>query len=246
MAVAAGAAWIALDTEAAIAACHAFEVTAEPATVAEGAVVQVTVSRDGAVGTSQIDVETIDGTARGGSDYDAVARRTISFTNETSQTFPIQTKDDSDREPAETFRIHLSDPGGCTVNPNFRVGPDATVTIGANDEAAAPTTTRGGATTTAGRPGTTGPTPSTAPPGAAADLGSTTAPPTLPPTPGDTADANGGVSTTRDEDQIALSEDDDSGGVGTVAIIVALGVAAALGGAGWWTWQRRRVTPLEP
>ena len=133
LAIVAGAAWIALDSEATSAACHAFEVTAEPATVDEGGAVQVTVSRDGAVGTSQIDVETIDGTARGGADYEPVARRTISFTNETSQAFPIQTKEDADRESAETFRIHLSNPGGCTVNPNFSVGPDATVTIGASD-----------------------------------------------------------------------------------------------------------------
>lgn len=202
-------------------------------------------SRDAAVGPSQIDVETIDGTARGGTDYDAVARRTIAFTNETTQTFAIQTKDDSEPESAETFRIHLSNPGGCTVNPNFSVGPDATVTIAANDEATGPTTTRGSAATT-GRPGTTNPSPSTAPPGATADLGSTTAPPTLPPTPGDTADTASGVSTTRDQDQIALSEDDDGGGVGTAAVVVALVVAAALGVAGWWTWQRRRVTPLEP
>ncbi len=243
LAVVAGAAWIGLDTQAAIAACHAFEITADPATVAEGAAVRVTVSRDAAVGPSQIDVETIDGTARGGADYDAVARRTIAFTNETSQTFPVQTKDDSDRESAETFRLHLSNPGGCAVNPNFRVGPDVIVTISANDEAAAPATTRGGAATTAARPGTTNATPSTAPAGAAADLGSTTAPPSLPQMPG--ATAADGPSTTGDDNQIALSEDDD-GGLGILAVALALGVAAALGGTGWWTWQRRRATPLEP
>lgn len=220
--------------------------TLEPATVAEGAAVQVTVSRDGAVGTSQIDVETIDGSARGGPDYDAVARRTISFTNETSQAFPIPTKDDSDREPAETFRVHLSNPGGCTVNPNFSVGPDATVTIAANDEAAAPSSTRGSSPTTAGRAGTTAPTPSTPPSGATEELGSTTAPPTLPPIPGGTALTDGETSTTRDDDQIALAEDDGGGGVGTAAVLVALAAAAALGGAGWWTWQRRRPLPLEP
>lgn len=234
----------AIDTGVAVAACHAFEVTVEPASVAEGTVVQVTVSRDGAVGASQIDVETVDGTARGGADYTAVSRRTISFTNETSQTFPVQTTDDSEREPAESFRVHLSNPGGCTVNPNFSVGPDATVTIAANDDAAAPSTTRAGSATTMGRPGTSRPTPSTASPGAAADLGSTTAPPTLPTIPGETTVT--GSSTTRDSDEIALSEEDDDGGVGTAAVVVGLAVAAALGGAGWWTWQRRRAGVIQP
>lgn len=244
LAVMAGACFIAFDAHPAGAACHAFEVTAQPASVAEGAAVQVTVSRDGAVGTSQIDVETVDGTARGGTDYEAVARRTISFTNETSQTFPIPTRDDAERESAETFRVRLSNPGGCTVNPNFSVGPDATVTIGANDEpAAAPQTTRPGAATTAPRPGSTAPTPSSAPPAADATLESTTAPPTLPPIPRSTAD---GSSTTRAEDAIALAEDDQDGGLGAAAVVVALAAAAALGGAGWWTWQRRRGAPIGP
>lgn len=238
----AGAAWLAFEATPGVAACHAFEVNAEPATVAEGGGVQVTVSRDADVAPSQIDVETIDGSARAGADYTAVARRTITFTEGTAQTFPVQTADDSEREAPETFRIHLSNPGGCAVNPNFTVGPDATVTIAASDDGAPPPTTAGGgAATTAGRPGTTRPTPSsTAPP--QADLGSTTAPPTLPPIPEATTDTTFGVSTTRGE-EIALAEEDDGGGAGTAAVIIALAAAAAVGGAGWWRWRRRVAPP---
>lgn len=223
-----------LQAGPASAACHAFEVSADPATVAEGGVVQVTVTRDGAVGTSQIDVETVDGSARGGADYTAVSRRTIAFTNETSQTFPVQTSDDGGQEGAETFKLHLSNPGGCTVNPNFDVGPDATVTISANDDPGAPQTTATAAPTTAGRPGTTGSrTPTTAPPSTE---------PGAPPLTADSLVAGSATSglttTTPTVGQIALSEEDEGGDVGLIVLIGVIAILA-LAAAAWWTWQRR-------
>lgn len=102
----------------ALAACHHFSVAAHPATVTEGSQTTVTVSRDGAVGPSQIDISTVDGTAKAGRDYTTL-KRTVMFTNETAQNFTVATRDDRAQSPARTFRLHLSHPAGCTVNPNY-------------------------------------------------------------------------------------------------------------------------------
>lgn len=128
---------VVLTGEPVLAACHAFTVEADPATLTEGGEVTVTVSRDAAVDPSQIDVSTVDGTARSGRDY-ARLRRTVSFTDETEQTFTIATRDDDSDESAERFRVHLSNPGGCAANPSFVVGPDAQVIVRDNDAAPAP------------------------------------------------------------------------------------------------------------
>lgn len=245
MAAGLGAALLSVEAPGAQAACHAFTVSAEPATVEEGGTVEVTVSRDGAVGTSQIDVETVDGSARGGADYAAVPRRTISFTNERSQTFPVPIHDDTEAEPAETFRLHLSNPDGCTVNPNFSVGPDATVTIAASDRSSATSTTAAPAPTTRPRPTTSA---SAAPPDTASDTSApspTSAPAVTDTTAEDATETTGLPTTTEaEDDQIALASDEESGsGLGwmiVVAAVIALG--AALGGGWWWTSRR----PLPP
>ena len=206
--------------------------------MAEGASVQVTVSRDGAVGTSEIDVETLDGSARGGADYASVARRTIAFTNETSQTFPVTVRDDADAEPAETFRLHLSNPGGCAVNPNFSVGPDATVTISASDESGRTPTTAASAPTTRPRPATTAST--AAAPGVTPDPG---------PTPEVTEPAADGLPETTERptttevegDDVALAGEDETppGGGWVIAALAVVALGAVIGGGGWWTWRRR-------
>jgi hypothetical protein len=171
------------------AACHHFSVKATPATVPEGATVNVTVSRDGAVGPSNIDVSTVDGTAKAGSDYTAL-RQTVKFTTETSQTFEVKTIDDNQQEPAETFRVHLANPGGCTVNPNFVVDPDAVVTIDDNDKTpATATTVAGHAPTTSSRATATtaGPTAATSTvigPTSTGAAVATTSPRTVPPSTG--------------------------------------------------------------
>ncbi|MEX2292322.1 MAG: Calx-beta domain-containing protein, partial [Acidimicrobiales bacterium] len=133
------------------AACHAFTVAVSPGTLDEGGTVRITVSRDAAVNPSSIDVSTVDGSAHAGSDYTAVDE-TVSFSSETTKTLTLHTTDDASSEPAETFRVHLSNPGGCAVNPNFSIGPDAQVTIKASD---APTTTVPASTTATGPTRTT-------------------------------------------------------------------------------------------
>jgi hypothetical protein len=144
---------VVVGTPIAFAACHHFTVTASPATVAEGAKVTVTVTRDAAVRDSRIDVSTVDETAKAGTDYQAM-HRTVSFTgSSTAQSFPLQTLDDHRTgEGNETFRLHLSNPAGCNapVQP-FVVDPDARVTI--QDEAATATTAPANTRTAA--PGTT-------------------------------------------------------------------------------------------
>src|SRR5690349_16768498 len=97
------------------AACHAFTIKVSPASVTEGAAVKVTVERDGAVNPSSIHVSSIDETATAGSDYTAVDK-TVSMTNETSQSFNVATLKDQTIEQAETFRLHMSNPGGCAIN----------------------------------------------------------------------------------------------------------------------------------
>lgn len=187
----------------AFAACHHFSVTANPASVTEGGTVTVTVSRDGAVGPSQVDIATVDGTAKAGRDYMAL-QRTVTFTTETSQKFAVTTLDDHARSGARHFRLHLSHPGGCTVNPNYVVDPDGTVTVG--DQGPAPTPSRSpSGPTTSVRTATAAPSqapihsvspglsPSGSAPGASSPSVSPTAVPTLSaaePAPTSTVDAS--------------------------------------------------------
>lgn len=112
-----------------LAACHHFSVAASPNPVSEGAALTVTVSRDGAVASSSVQISTVDETAKANQDYMPLSR-TVSFTNETQQTFMVSILDDNQsNEPTQTFRLHLSNPGGCAVNPNYVVDPDVRVTI---------------------------------------------------------------------------------------------------------------------
>ena len=131
------------------AACHFFTVTASPERVTEGAPVEITVTRDANIGPSQVDVATVNDSATAPDDFTALDE-TASFMLETELTFTVPTIDDSTDEPAETFRVHLSDPGGCMVNPNFELGPDAVVTVEDNDAAPAPASATTNTTAAAG------------------------------------------------------------------------------------------------
>lgn len=137
-----------------LAACHAFTVSINPATVAEGGSVAVTVARDAEVGPSSVQVTSVDETATSGADYDKVDRR-IEFSTERQQTFSVDTRDDSSQEGTETFLLRVSNGAGC-INPNFRYGPDARVTIQASDSA--PTGGSSGPSKTS--PAKSSPTPS--------------------------------------------------------------------------------------
>ena len=229
-----------MSAPSAEAACHAFTVGVEPAQVAEGGKVTVTVTRDAAVNPSQVDVSSVDVTAKGGEDYPA-QKRTVSFTTDTRQSFEIPITDDPASEGDETFKLHLSNPGGCAVNPNFSVGPDATVTIQQSDGSG---TTAAPATTVASTAA-----PASQPPGPRTTASNRT---TVPTSAGTSAPAVGtettasttttATSTTlpRETDEAAASSDDDgSAGVVVAAAVVAL---AALVGVGYLVYRRRRST----
>jgi hypothetical protein len=127
-------------TPDAIAGCHAFTISVSPTTVDEGETVTVTVSRDGNAGPSRVHVRTVAGSAHAPQDYDGLVKRPVVFTTETSKSFTLATRDDTVTEPNETFSLKLFDGDGCPPNPRFRYGPDAVVTIAANDSEEQPAT----------------------------------------------------------------------------------------------------------
>ncbi len=99
--------------------------------VTEGGSAQFTVSLD-KVWTSDVTVEwtTADGTATAGSDYTARGGQTLTIAaGQSSAPVAVQTADDSDDEPDETFTITLSNPVNATLG-------DATgeATIADNDD----------------------------------------------------------------------------------------------------------------
>jgi hypothetical protein len=57
----------------------------------------------------------------------------VSFTNETSRTVTIQTREDTTPEPAEDFSVRLSDGQGCAVNPNFTYDQPEKISITDDD-----------------------------------------------------------------------------------------------------------------
>jgi cobalamin biosynthesis Mg chelatase CobN len=143
------------------AACHRFSTEVSPASVQEGGTVTVVVSRDNAAADSGIRVSTVDGTARAGSDFAALDQQ-VNFTgSETERSIQIQITDDQASEGAESFNVHLSDPSGCAVNPNFSVAADKTVTISASDAGAATTGPAAGVTTPTTAPAATTSAPAT-------------------------------------------------------------------------------------
>jgi hypothetical protein len=217
----------------ALAACHAFEVKAAPAQVAEGGKVTVTVSRDAAVNPSSVDVSSVDGSATGDVDYPAV-NRTISFAGETEQSFEVPITDDPDAEGAESFRLRLSNPGGCAVNQNFQLGPDAPVTIEASDQPAA--------TTAPPPPPTTGEAaPTTATPTTAGGATTTTASEATSTTDATTTTVPRSTTSTIATDEAAAADDDDGGSSALPFVIGALVlVAAAAGGIAYYLRRRRQ------
>lgn len=213
------------------AACHAFTVSASPGTVAEGGTVTVTVKRDANLSPSQVDVSTIDETATGGQDYTPV-NQTVAFTNDTQKTLTIPITDDAATEGAETFRVHLSNPGGCAVNPNFSLGPDATVTISANDAAAATTT----ATSPPASPTTAAGSGGAQQRGTASPRATTTTV-TTPPTSATEVAAEETTTTTEVDAQAAADVDDDDG---VPLGLVVLALAAVVGAGGYAVLALRR------
>jgi hypothetical protein len=227
-----------LGSRPAVAACHHFMVAAAPNPVTEGDTVTLTVSRDAALAPSNVDVSTIDETAKGGQDYTPL-RETVRFTNETSRTFTIKTLDDNLVEPAQTFRLHLSNPGGCAINPNYVVDPDARVTIQEDNDTSVATTATPAVSATAGATppasrtsGTTaGRTSSTA--AGTASTGLTAAPST------ETAAASTSLAPPQ---QAAGKHKGGGGGSGSAVAAIAVVLVAAAGGGGYVLYRLRRRT----
>jgi len=210
------------------AACHAFTISAAPTTVAEGGTVTVTVGRDAGVNPSSVEVVSVNETAVAGQDYTAVQRR-VSMSTETSQTFTVATTNDSTPEPAETFKLHLQNAGGCAVNPNFGYGPDARVTIQDNDPpATAPGTAPGTAPATAGA--TTRPTTVTSVGDTSTTLAAETSTMVT-----ETTEA----STTTADLALAGDGDDDGGGAGAAVATLIGAILIVLGGIGYVLYRRR-------
>lgn len=120
---------------AASAACHRFTLDVSPTSVSEGDTVTVTVTRDASAADSSVRVAASGQSADPGSDFSALDEQ-VSFTGsevEKSVTFDILADDEA--ESSETFTVGLSDPDGCSVNPNFSLADDVTVTIAASEAA---------------------------------------------------------------------------------------------------------------
>jgi hypothetical protein len=213
---------LALTVEPAAASCHAFQVSAAPATVQEGKKVVVTVTRDGALEASNVRVSTVAGSATSGQDFSALDTDVAFANNSLSKAFTVAVTDDPRVEPAETFKLHLSDPGGC-LGSGYSLGPDATVTIAANDTPA-PTTTARPTTTTAS---TTSSTTSTT-------VASTTTSSETTTTQASSTTESSGPDTT----ELAAEPASDDTNMGLVALLV-LGIIAIGTGGGYLLYRLR-------
>lgn len=138
-------AWVSPRADA---ACHSFTLTTN-SPVTEGEKVKVTVKRDNNLDESSVQVQTSNGTAVAPADYQSTITR-VEFTDETSKTVEIPTKEDAIGEDTETFQIKLNTGRGCrSFNTDYEYGTPATVTIEDDDEGGATATPKPTAETTA-------------------------------------------------------------------------------------------------
>jgi cobalamin biosynthesis Mg chelatase CobN len=216
------------------AACHSFTVGVSPASVNEGGSTTATVSRDGNVNPSSIQVDTVDESAVAGRDYVAFHQR-LSFTTETSMTFQVTTIHNPSHEGSQTFRIQLSSGMGCTVNPNFVYGTPARVTVLDIDPAPAPAPTQSRAPTQ--------PAPTSAPAAATAAPGATATADLQAVAPSPSASAESSPSASPSSSPALATAPTSPGGPGTpVPLVLGLMVVVAAAGAGGFYWYRRRTT----
>jgi hypothetical protein len=215
----------------AMAACHAFTISANPSTVAEGGSVTVTVTRDAAVDDSSVKVTSVNGSAAAGQDFPAVDR-TVSMTGSaTTQTFTVATINDTAPESTEMFSLHLSNGGGCAVNTNFQYGSDAPIQIQDNDAAPPPPTAPAPAAPPTAPPTTVRATTTTVPATTTTTLVAETT------TTSDTTTTTGEVGLNADS---AADSDEGGGGGGTaVLVLLALALVGGVGYVGYMLYQRR-------
>ena len=228
------AAGTAVATVPGYAACHSFTISVSPGSVNEGGTTTATVSRDGNVNPSSVQVDTVDESAVAGRDYAGIHQR-LSFTTETSQTFTVTTLHNPAHEGPQSFRIELSAGMGCNVNPHFAYGSPAHVTVLDTDPAPAATPIQSHPPTAiATVPATARATPA---PTAAA----TSVPPTAPPSEALLSSPTPSESPTAASPQPTVAgAPANSGRSGSPlpVILVVIGVAL-VGGAGVYLYRRR-------
>lgn len=222
-------AFLVLPISPAFAPCHSITFAGDPYTVAEnGGKVTITVSNGAGAQTSDqmVDYQTVDGSAKAGSDYQAADGTVTIPVGATEATFQVTITNDTGDEPAEQFSVQLSNarPASSCAPPPAIDQTSATVTITDNDPAPQPAPTP---TPTPTRTAT--PRPSTASP--------TTSPsPTRTPTPTPTATAS--PTPTETGSPIAAA-DGDGGGLSGGALVGIIAAAVILGGGAAY-WVRRR------
>ena len=113
--------------------------------VTEGGSLTITIVRTGGSdGQIGVELNSVDGTARAGSDYNAISTVLLFADGEISKVVTLVSIDDTVVESTENLKLDLSNPsGGATIS----VPADATITITDNDRATPPTKRRGGGST---------------------------------------------------------------------------------------------------
>ncbi len=129
---------VVLPATPAFAPCHVITFDGDPYSAGEGAgKVTITVSNGGGQGTPTVDYDTVNGTAKAGSDYVKSSGTAQFVEGDSDVTFDITITNDSADEPNEEFAVRLKNQsnGGCNPAP-FIQEDTATVTIEDNDEKA--------------------------------------------------------------------------------------------------------------
>jgi hypothetical protein len=108
----------------------------------EGGSITITIVREGGSdGQIAVELNSVDGTARAGSDYNALSVVLQFADGETSKSVTLSSIDDAIVESTENLKLELSNPsGGTTVS----IPADATITIRDNDRATPPPRRKGG------------------------------------------------------------------------------------------------------
>lgn len=227
VAVVAAAVLIAVPAEA---SCHSFTVSASPSSPAEGEFVTVTVSRDGSASPSNVHVSTIDETAKAPADYSKLDQQ-VYFSGDTSKTLQVPTEDDSLSEGAETFRVSLSNPGGCTTS-GLELGSDVRVTIRASDQSAQQTQPP---------PLQTAPQVTAAPRVTARATAAPSPTPSASPKPSASPTLTPFVAFPKGPQRGVVETTGDGGGLPLWPVIGLVLGAIVAGGGAWLFWYRRRV-----
>jgi hypothetical protein len=214
-----------LGANGALAECESFTITAVPNPVQEGGETTATVSRSTNADKVSIDVDGISSTAQSGTDFEPVDR-TVMFEENgvTSVSFKVKIVKDNNKEPAEQFRLRLSNVKGCPPGDSFDTGADEIVRIVASTGSTPSPTTSPAATSTPGASSTTTPDATTSP----------SPSPTVSPSPTPSAGP------TFTPFPTATPDGDDDEGTSALAIAgILVAAAAVVAGIALLLWVRR-------